>query len=155
MVMVDISRAPLQSQHLALSDRYIASPPPCLDLKGTSRGGSFSSEIWPVGRYPWIYLEKAFVCLQMRTFKMVLTISSVMRGAGYYQHRLDMCVFSKRSNGPNNVGEISAVLIIHVGEVLMRGPDDEFRFSPQTIQQFETGAIDSLKIVEKFLFWRI
>ena len=69
IVTAGVKRAFPQRQHLAINGRYVALPPPCLNLEGPVCDGSFSMKMcmWGGG----ILLDSA----------------------GYYQHHLDMCVF--------------------------------------------------------------
>ena len=82
------------------------------------------------------------------------TLASVMKAAGYYQHHLDMCVFSKRQVNGSSMS-ITAVLIIHVGDILTCGSVGEIRLFSETIKKFETGEIVSLQKKLKFAFCRL
>ena len=80
-----------------------------------------------------------------------VAIAAVLRKAGYYQHRLDMCVFPKRGKSEEG-GSPCAILIIHVGDILMCGTASELQYFAQTIQHFDTGEILSLQVGKKFAF---
>ena len=146
MAIVGCARAFPQRQNFSISDRYIALPPPRIDLKGTAWNGSFFPDNLPGRRNTHGFLcKKPLYGPKCAPLIWCVTISSVIRAAGYYQHHLDMCVFSKRWAAGNS-GSLCAVLIIHVGDILMCGSAKEIQFFPQTIQQFDTGEIVSLQL---------
>lgn len=92
--MVDITRAFLQSQELAETDKYIAVAPPCILLgesvwEGQIASASCDQRASPFGmlRHRPLYGSK---CAPLRWF---LTLAAFFRRYKYYQHRLDLCVF--------------------------------------------------------------
>ena len=126
--MVDVARAFRQSQSLDMDGRYTAFPTPCLDLGGFVRCGSFFT-VGVSGRrnsYGFLRNKPTYgsKCAPIRWF---LTISAVMKEAGYYRHHLDTNVFSK-SVGISGKIQLSSVLITHVDAILTCGTEDEIRF---------------------------
>ena len=98
-VMSDAPSAFLQSQTLATPDRYISLRPPCLDISGESWGGSLHFDNVPGRGIVFAFSKKNLVWGEMRSFALDLTADTTMREAGYYQHRLDICVFPNGSAG--------------------------------------------------------
>ena len=97
-IMVDITREFLQSQSLALKDRYIAIHPPRIALAIAEWGGGIYPHMRKAVSVTSDYYGKTR-CTDPKCApaRWLLTIAQIRRGDNFYQHRQDICVSTIRN----------------------------------------------------------
>ena len=141
IVMRDISQAFLQSTTLLDSGKFIAIPPACIRIKENAWKGEIlqtASKENGENKYG-LLRHKPLYGSSDAPLRWYITIATMMRKYGYFPHRTDICLFSRRD--PETKAVICLILL-HVGDLLMTGTRGEIDRFRKLLAEFEHGPVE-------------
>ena len=143
----DITQAFLQSTTMDVADQYVALPPPCVILSDLKWSGLVASEPDVSRRRGFAFLRRKPLygskCAPLRWY---LTVSGILRRAGYRCHRSDLCIFIRRQ-----AGILVSIVILHVDAFLICATSDEHEYFQKSIS-LKSGPIIHLTVHDSFVF---
>ena len=144
LITCDISQAFLQSDLLLGKDQYLAYPPSCVSLDSLTWDGAIheQNKASPFqSRFAFLRRKPLYGSTDA-PLRRYATFARHMRRFNYLAHRVDLCLFSRRDPGS---GIIVALLIVHVGDVIMAGSKKEVEYFTQCLSIFQHGEISYVR----------
>ena len=145
VVTCDISQASLQPDYLPENQKYIALPPPCVVLSSLSWDGTMSSESVAKQQRNERYAFLRHKPIYVSTDAPLRWYTKFARHLGrfqYYPRKVDLCLFSKRNA---LAGELVAVLVLHVDDIIMTGTIEEHAALLKCLDGFKHGDVQKLQ----------
>lgn len=145
VLVCDISQAFLQADVLPANERYYLYPPACIELKSDVWGGSILEKPLKASEcvYPWLFrCNRPLYGSTDAPLRWYVTLASRLRKYKYHPHRTDLCFFSRRDS---ESGKISALILIHVDDIVMTGTPMEMKKFVAFLDTFAHGTIDYVR----------